>query len=380
MFTCPNCRNRLTVCRNEFGTYWSCSKCGGRAVGMAVLHRVLAPEFIKQLWIPALEGQGRPGRNCPACDRPMAEVAISSAPGAMKLDVCQRCQFVWFDPGEFETAPPAPPGTPQPGELREKDLPQAAREALAIYKVGRIAEQARAENPAPDEVWKTIPAIFCLPVELDATPLQHLPLVTWSLAAAIVLVSCWGFTDLANIVNQFGLIPAEVWRYGGLTLVTSFFLHAGYWHLIGNLYFFILFGNHVEDYLGRRRFALLLAASTLTGGILHVLAQAGSDVPCIGASGGISGIIVFYALEFPHAKLGFLVWSYYRTGWVQFPAWLALVMWLTLQVALVVVQLSGFGNIAAFAHLGGAAAGFLLWFTWRKMAANPNPAPLVQKI
>lgn len=100
---------------------------------------------------------------------------------------------------------------------------------------------------------------------------------------------------------------------------------------------------------------------------MHLLAEPASRIPCIGASGGISGVIVFYALQFPRARLGFLFRCYWRFHWVQMPAWFALLLWLLLQSVTVMMQLGGFSNVAATAHLGGAAAGFLFWLVWRRL-------------
>src|SRR5437870_11119967 len=80
---------------------------------------------------------------------------------------------------------------------------------------------------------------------------------------------CAGILHLEEMIHRFGLIPAQLWRYGGLTWISSFFLHGGFWHLISNLYFLLLVGDNVEDYLGRGRFVLLLTLATLGGDALH---------------------------------------------------------------------------------------------------------------
>jgi membrane associated rhomboid family serine protease len=91
-----------------------------------------------------------------------------------------------------------------------------------------------------------------------------------------------------------------------------------------------------------------------------------SLVPCIGASGGISAVLVFYALQFPRAKLGFLLFIAWQFRWIYIPAWGALLLWLLMQMLGVFLQLRGFSNVAATAHLGGSAIGFVLWLWWRK--------------
>jgi membrane associated rhomboid family serine protease/Zn-finger nucleic acid-binding protein len=376
MFTCPNCGSGLVREQNQAGIFWVCQQCGGRAVGVALLRKTIGNDRVSSVWSRAVTADEDQGRPCPVCLRNMVEVSVGIAGQALQLDVCKRCGFVWFDPAEYEAIPPPPPKPREPGEVDEKDLPQAAREALALYKVQQIAEQAREETgPMPDEGWKTVPALFGLPVEMEADPLARVPWVSLSLALVIAAVSSWAFFDLESAIQRFGLIPSEAWRYGGLTFLTSFFLHAGVWHLVSNLYFLIIFGEHVEDYLGRWRWLLLVALAAVTGDLLHILIDPRTALPSIGASGGISGLIAFYALKFPHARLGILM----RLGFVfipryiQFPAWCAFGFWLLLQVWGAYEQIAGFGRVSALAHLGGTAVGVALWLVWRKIELRPAP-------
>lgn len=275
----------------------------------------------------------------------------------LELDACKTCSVVWFDPQEFEMVPEGVPESIHEIQMR-------GIESLARYRLDRLREQQQTNEP-PDESWKWIPAIFGFPVETETTALRRLPLYTWMLSLLIVLVSVWGFGDEARL-DALGFIPAEPWRYGGLTFLSSFLLHGGIFHLVGNLYFLLIFGDNVEDFLGRIRYSLLILAATLTGDMIHLLADPSSNTPCIGASGGISGIIVFYALQFPKARLGFMLRYFIYFRWFQIPAWGALVLWLLLQGIGLVEQLNGFSNVAATAHLGGAAVGVALWFWWRR--------------
>ncbi len=377
MFNCPNCQTTLVRVQNNLGFYWGCPKCRGRAVSVSLLRRALRREYVNQLWGAAREGQGQPGRPCPACERPMLEVAVAANADSLKLDVCKPCEFVWFDATEYESSPSIPllpkPPPPTPAETE-------ARAKLAIYEARMLAEESREEWP--DARWKTVPALFGLPVEFAIMPLKNLPWLTWSVAVIITLVSLVGFTNPSHAIQEFGLIPAQAWRDGGATLLTSFFLHGGWWHLIGNLYFLLVFGERVEDYLGWKRLLALLAISTLAGDILHILGDPHGDVPCIGASGGISGIIAFYALKFPRARLGFLppvwlglmapvLWLRGYFGWIRVPAWGAFAIWIALQLLGTSLQLSGYGGTSALAHLGGATVGISLWLWWKRAEARP---------
>jgi membrane associated rhomboid family serine protease len=180
-----------------------------------------------------------------------------------------------------------------------------------------------------------------------------------------------------SLIGEFALIPDRALRLGGLTLVTSFFLHAGWWHLVGNLYFLIVFGDNVEEYLGRGRWLLLLLFANLAGALSHLLAEPHSSIPCIGASGGISGLLAFYAFRFPKARLGLRIWMRYsyRAPWVTFPAWAGFAVWMALQFLGVFEQMNGLSNVSAMAHLGGAAAGIVAWRVWRDIDCTKPKSP-----
>ncbi|PYL06247.1 MAG: hypothetical protein DME34_09385 [Verrucomicrobia bacterium] len=361
-FLCPSCQLPLKETRTAHGFFWSCETCGGRAVTIELLRRTFTPECINPLWLHALRGEGTRGRPCPECRKPMLAVTLSTnAP--VDVDVCQHCHFVWFDAGEADALKPRPMPPAEP------ELPQKARELLAMEEIKRIADEARGsdfDSEPPDEWWKYIAGFFGMPVEYDAPAQERQPWITWLLAAAMVAASLFGLPHLGEIVEQFSLIPAQETRLHGLTFATSFFLHAGLIHLIGYTYFLLVFGDNVEDFLGRFRYLGLIAVAAFVGDLAHIAADPQSQTPCVGASGGIAGVIVFYALEFPRVRLGFLMrWGLIWLRWIRFPAWFALVLWILFQLIGAWEQKAGISSVSAFAHLGGAVVGFVMWLVWR---------------
>ena len=301
----------------------------------------------------------------------MLQVALADAPDSPVVDVCRLCHFVWFDANEMAglTPRPVPPAQPQ--------LPAEAREALAMIEVQRIADQAEGsdfDSAAPDEWWKQVAAFFGVPVEFDAPAQEAWPWVTWFLCLTIVLASVATYSDLRTWVNEYGLIPAQAGRHHGLTFLTSFFLHAGVIHALGNLYFLFVFGDNVEDFLRWPRYLLLIAVAALAGDFLHLAADPQANIPSIGASGGIAGVIVFYALAFPRIRLGFLFRYGFYFRWMRLPAWFALVLWIVFQIIGAAQQLAGMTAVSSLAHLGGAAVGFLAWLLWRGKIPRPVPA------
>jgi membrane associated rhomboid family serine protease len=295
----------------------------------------------------------------------MAEVEALGNDGVIRVDVCRSCQWVWFDPQEYEDLPQRV--RPPPGD---DSLPAETRERLALLEIGAIREKARGDewgNDSFDNWWECIPAVLGLPIEREVDPPFTRPWTTWFLILLISGISGLAFLDLSPIVQGWGLIPAHYARYGGLTFVTSFFLHGSFLHLLANMYFLWIFGDNVEDRLGRWRYILLLVLSDFAGNLLHILGDPSSMVPCIGASGGISGVLAFYALKFPRARIALAVRYYYRLGLVRMPAYALFFVWLAIQGYGVWAQLNGFSPVSALAHIGGALTGFVFWVATRKI-------------
>jgi len=163
----------------------------------------------------------------------------------INVDVCRHCHFIWFDAHEVETLVPRPPGS----VAAEPELPQKAREMLAMAEVehlSRLAEGSDFDSAAPEESWKQIAAFLGMPVEFDEPEEERKPWATWLLSGVIISASLLAFSNLREVVQRFGLIPAQATRLDGLTFATSFFLHAGVIHLAGNMYFLLAFGHAVE--------------------------------------------------------------------------------------------------------------------------------------
>lgn len=373
MYACPTCRAPLARTQTPVGIFWVCPECNGRAVTVSLLRRALKPEVASSLWRGTFTKTLPRIRPCPACEARMQEIGVALPEGSFVLDVCRACQFVWFDPQEYEALPAPPPPVP-----KEAPLPQSAKEVVAMAEVDRLRRRQAEAAPDWDDV-RSIPAVLGLPVELDPNPFARRPWATWLTAFVICVVSVLVFSRPASLAT-LALVPAEWMRGSGVTLLTSFFVHGGIWHLLSNVYFLCLFGDNVEGYLGRTRWLILLLAATVAGDALHILADPRSSLPCVGASGGISGLMAFYALRFPSAQLGMRLRFRYswHWPWFTFPVWGWFAFWTAMQLFGVLQQISGFGHVSSLAHLGGAAAGFVAWLVWRKVELPPEALPAAE--
>lgn len=226
----------------------------------------------------------------------------------------------------------------------------------------------------------------------DENPTFRPPVVTWLLLAAIfatwVLVQGAGLNEyqLAASACNLGMVPAELTRSlpvgfavpmgRGLACVidaepintwtplTSMFLHGGWAHIIGNSLFLWVFGNNVEDSMGRVRFLVFYLVCGLAAAAAHIMVDARSPLPTVGASGAISGVMGAYLILYPRVRVKMLFWFLLFIRVFRVPAWLVLLWWFALQVLEGLPQLRPVqtlrGGTAVWAHVGGFVAGVLL--------------------
>ena len=210
----------------------------------------------------------------------------------------------------------------------------------------------------------------------DDNPTRRTPFVTVGLIAACTLVFLWQFSlddfGQRHAVFALGAIPAVLFDTARLppelaivpawmTAFTSMFMHGGWMHVIGNMLYLWIFGNNVEDAMGPVRFTFFYLVCGLLALVAHAAPNPASQVPLVGASGAVSGVLGAYLLLYPHARvlvaipLGFFIHTMrIRAGWV-------LGGWFVLQLFnSAVAGNAGGGGVAWGAHVAGFLAGAVL--------------------
>ncbi len=210
----------------------------------------------------------------------------------------------------------------------------------------------------------------------DNIPTTRLSILTIALILANVVMffgfeearpSLEGTTLNDRRILDYGAIPYEITNPGEgrgpstlLTLLTSMFMHGGLLHIAGNMLFLWIFGNNIEDSMGRVRFVLFY----VLGGLAAILAQTAADpsstVPTIGASGAVAAVLGGYALLYPRALVVTIVLIVFFITLIELPAVLVLGVWFLLQVLNSTADQVGQGGVAYFAHIGGFVFGLLL--------------------
>ena len=206
----------------------------------------------------------------------------------------------------------------------------------------------------------------------DHNPSEGTPILTWALIALNVLIHVWQAvavqTDMAlyGLYDAYALIPAEISAGQDLsTLVTSTFLHGGWMHLIGNMLFLWVFGDNLEEALGRLGFVLFYLLGGVGAGLCQWAAEPLSPIPTIGASGAVAAVMGGYLLLYPKARVDVLIFIVIIIRIIPVPAWIVLALWFAFQI------FGGFGadpltgGVAYWAHVGGFLIGFAMMVpTW----------------
>jgi membrane associated rhomboid family serine protease len=208
--------------------------------------------------------------------------------------------------------------------------------------------------------------VFVLPICKD-NAVRKEPWTVLALIAVntVVLAITYIFYSPEALFRSYGFVPAQPQL---LNVFSSMFLHAGLWHLLGNMWFLWMFGNRVENMFGSWLFLPVYLACGVGAVYLHCAFNQTSSVPCVGASGAISGIAGIYFLLFPSAEFELLFYlGWLRLGSVQARTHTAVGVWIGEQMLLGLVgQFEHFSSVAFWAHVGGFAMGMVIagLFIW----------------
>ena len=215
----------------------------------------------------------------------------------------------------------------------------------------------------------------------DRNPSGTFPYVTIGIIIINVLIFLYELSlgsGLGEFIMKFGVVPLKVSYYSqvpDLTFINTFFpfissmfLHGGFIHLIGNMWFLWIFGDNIEDKLGHFKFIAFYFLCGIIASSVHVFFNSQSNVPCVGASGAIAGVLGAYMVTFPRARVVTIVPLFVFIQVMELPAIVVLGFWFVIQffngAASITASASGAG-VAWWAHIGGFAAGVIILYIIR---------------
>jgi membrane associated rhomboid family serine protease len=228
----------------------------------------------------------------------------------------------------------------------------------------------------------------------DDVPSRTFPFVT----AGLIVVNAVVFIGeivrsggLQQAAYDYGFIPRYLTAFASgegvpvgqafFPLFSSMFLHGGWLHLIGNMWYLWIFGDNIEDRLGHARFLVFYLLCGLIGNFAHYIFNSGSELPAIGASGAIAGVLGAYLISYPRARITVLLPLVFFWQFIELPALVVLGFWLVLQFLNGAASLAhGMGGgVAWWAHVGGFLSGIFIFMIFRprpRVAHRRGPAGL----
>lgn len=347
---CPHCRNRrLYPVKKEQTELDVCLKCGGFWLDHGELEQIIrrydpksrfGSNFADVFVAQNMSGQ----RRCPTCKTMMTPYKVM-ADSEFIVDACDTCQGIWLDQGELE---------------RSQVLHQIPQATLDI------------EAKPSTKHW-LIQFFLGLPVEFNVKP-RRFPLVTVLLILFNIIIFMYentllshAGTDAEAVINFWALIPGNIGSFIWIINLFSYqFLHGGWFHLLGNMYFLYILGDNLEDVLGRTKFLVFYLACGVSAGLLESILSSDPQVPVLGASGAIAGIMAAYAVIFRRAYLTFM---FLYMQW-KLPAYWYFTIWIGYNLLGMYLNQD---NVAWFAHLGGFVAGLTIAFVIYKTLLEKHP-------
>ena len=221
----------------------------------------------------------------------------------------------------------------------------------------------------------------------DHNPRRSTPVVNIILVVVNVLIFFWEVSlgpRLEPALFGVAFVPARFWNAPGallpnvITMFVSMFLHGGWLHLGGNMLYLWIFGDNIEDRLGHARYLFFYLACGLFATLAHAVMNPGSDVPSIGASGAIAGVLGAYIVLFPKQRVTTLIPIFIFITVREIPAVFLLGFWIVMQLffgaaSMNAGDLQNAGGVAYFAHIGGFVAGMALITLLGGRRAPPRP-------
>jgi membrane associated rhomboid family serine protease len=207
-----------------------------------------------------------------------------------------------------------------------------------------------------------------LPIGDDDSARRSTPVVTYGLIAANVLVFLLELSSGDAFIEKWAFVPSRFMANPAgdfLTIFTSMFMHAGWVHLLGNMLYLWIFGDNVEDRFGRGPFLVFYLLCGIAATFAQLAVSMGSNVPNLGASGAIAGVLGSYILMFPQERISVLVGQ----NVVQMSALIVIGIWIVLQflssVASITTSSQTSGGVAYMAHIGGFVAGLVMTYLFQ---------------
>jgi len=321
-----------------------CLCCGGIWFERITLNRIIGakdPQLYRGCYTDNLGMKLRlSDRRCPDCNEQM-DTYYLLIDYHLEVDKCCLCGNLWVE---------------------KKSVPKVVDSTAISHALEILNKEVTSKTVV-------FQLLFGVPVEYNVKP-RSFCWATWGLIilnTVIFLLYVFNPKAIHYVIVNFGLNPVYIEEGKKLwTFITSIFLHGSFLHLGSNMYFLWIVGQSLEDALGKVWYIILYMICGIAAGFISVIANAGSDIPSIGASGAIAGLFGMYLLWFPKASLTFMFFIYQK----KIAAYWYFGIWFVLNI---VQMVSGEAGVDYWAHIGGIITGLIIGLLLRQTVWEANP-------
>lgn len=343
---------RLGHVMGEGHVIYPCARCGGSALGIAAVRRMVDADTFAVLWSAATVPNVERRVGCSACGRPSVAVSLGGQTH-FTIDVCIRCHLVWFDRHEVDQLQDLASAPPIDREPRRG--PPAVANFRPHYAEPVAPAQMTVENP-----WGVVAAALGFALDADAVVGSRFTGV-WYLAGAILTGTILGSSDA--VVAALGLVAADPLRLAGLPwLLAPLLQPSAPWGML-HLYLFVLIAHNLGQHLGATRLYLLIVLAALGGQLGHVIVEAEMTEPLVGIEVVLTALATAIAPTMWRMRLHVIAENRRPWDWVVLPGWMVGGLWLLLEAVDIA---AGFSRHGVTAHVVAVALGVLAWWTWHE--------------
>ena len=350
---CPVCQRGLEkkYVQNA-GIYFECKKHGIWASELFLKSLTFWPQIYENL---KSQGISKTGIPCLYCRKKMV---VKRLLDLVDIDHCEKCRSVWFDLGEFESLKYLPNQSQQIQTLQSHEN--------KVKSFDELAEEEIKETDARGNIFYYLG----LPVETEHNSTHSFSIATLALVSANFLIAVLTLGRLKHFpLEKFYYFPKMTFFENGYRNIFSGLAHADWFHFFGNMYFLCLVADDVENITGVLNTIIIFFAGVLLGHYFYSLS--GSEIPSIGASGGVFSLLSFYTLLFPNRQIRFLPLGFLRFYFSKFSYGVSLPVWIYFGLYTIAFEFmyafvfnSRNDSVNHLAHVGGAVAGLIAFLIY----------------
>ncbi|WP_413288398.1 rhomboid family intramembrane serine protease [Bdellovibrio sp. HCB337] len=354
------------------GTLWYSADSDGRMLTVATARHFFGPDKTREIWMRSDRVEPASEYGCPSCQKVMRSTSLPDWVGSSTIDVCRTCRIFWIDGASFDEIPKGSQLLHARGDSTlVKDLGEAYLEHQKI-KAEKLQLSSDGAVPQPDNLVENILGFLRLPIERSNRPKPEWPIISGVTLALMIVLQV--FVTDQSLIASLGFYPNDPLKNFGLNIFSHAFIHGGWFHLLSNCYFAYILSDDVEDDLGSKKFLEFLVFTMIIGAIISTLIAGSRDLPHIGYSGVVMALFAYYGLQFPKAKM---IWLLPRLntgqssnaysarigwGWFQVRAlWVALFYLAGDTLYYFLQETSNKASVSFSGHIAGFLAGALFW-------------------